>query len=80
MAKENLLENSPQRNILVDEVTLRDNDLCVPEVRDVGEKTLDQWVYFLLKLVENFKMAYLVGACEVFSSAVLSLDSVMGKE
>ena len=45
-----------------------------------GEKTLDQWVYFFLKLVENFKMAYLVGACEVFSSAVLSLDSVMGKE
>ena len=35
-AKENKLEKSPQRNILVDEVTLRDNDLCVPEVRDVG--------------------------------------------
>ena len=54
--------------------------ICVPEVRDVGEKTLDQWVYFFLKLVENFKMAYLVGACEVFSSAVLSLDSVMPKQ
>ena len=45
-----------------------------------GEKTLDQWVFCILKLVENFKMGYLVGACEVFSSAVLSLDSVMPKQ
>ena len=45
MAKENKLEKSPQRKILVDEITLRDNDLCVPEVRDVGDKTLDQRVF-----------------------------------
>ena len=33
-----------------------------------------------LMLKGENKMAYLVGACEVFSSAVLSLDSVMPKQ
>ena len=52
-------------------------------LRDVtwGEKSLDQWwVFYILKLVENFKMGYLVGACEVLKMTVLPVDSVMPKQ